>query len=237
MANVGLAICKNIQRLNLPPNVCLLAVSKGQPADCIIAAYRDGGACLFGENYVNELLAKHGELSKRLPEYAEKLRWHFIGRLQSNKISALLSIPTLACIETLVSTKHLGMLEYECEKMDRAIDLMIEVNSSGEASKGGLPISDYESIKDHFVFCKAKGCVRVKLVGLMTIGSLAGSSKEFIRMKELADALQCDLDLEAPLRLSMGMSADYGKAIEAGSTEVRIGTALFGARLSAKAEQ
>lgn len=237
MTNVGLVIRENIQRLGLPPSVCLLAVSKGQPADCIVAAYREGGLRLFGENYVDELLAKHAELPKLLPEYAAALRWHFIGRLQSNKIAALLSIPTLVCIETLASTRHLSVLEHECERRDRTVDLMIQVNSSGEASKGGLPISDYESIRDVFVFCTDNRCVRVKIVGLMAIGSPASPGEEFIRMKELADRLQHDLRLDAPLRLSMGMSADYRQALDAGSTEVRIGTALFGARPSLRAEQ
>jgi len=215
----------------------LLAVSKLKPAEAIRAAY-DAGQRHFGENYVQEVVEK----SSALPS---DIRWHMIGRLQSNKCSQLLSVPNLSCIETTDSNKLADKLESVCKSLGRHVDVLVQVNTSGEDTKNGLGIVDAKPLFEHIV----KNCPHLFAKGLMTVAhpDLTKAARCFDDLCALKDSIQSDVELMA-LRakqletlntdnenlgrfvLSMGMSDDLEVAVQRGSTEIRIGTAIFGAR-------
>ncbi|KAJ8502697.1 hypothetical protein ONZ45_g11513 [Pleurotus djamor] len=217
-----------------PPT--LVAVSKYKPAEDIVGCYNDGQRD-FGENYVQELVEK----AKKLPL---DIRWHFIGGLQSNKSKQLASLPNLYCLQTLSSIKAANALNNARPIEFDRLNVMIQVNTSGEDAKSGLPplssLSAPEALKDSEVYKLAShiltDCPRLSLMGLMTIGSLAESTKEdevnqdFERLKDTRDALRSVLPPSNTLLLSMGMSSDFEVAIRSGSDIVRVGTGIFGAR-------
>ena len=215
-----------------PPR--LLAVSKLHPKEAVIEAY-EAGQREFGENYIQELVEKStdAELMERCPD----IRWHLIGRCQSKKASLLARTKNLSVVET-VDSKHLAdKLQYQCESRGLSFSVFVQVNTSGEENKGGAEPGD--AVLD-LVRHLRDACPSLKLAGVMTIGALAhsvaveheaGANPDFLKLiavrKEIADELEV-----APesLELSMGMSNDFGEAIRLGSTEVRVGTSIFGAR-------
>ncbi|KAF9255746.1 hypothetical protein L218DRAFT_912039 [Marasmius fiardii PR-910] len=229
----------------------LVAVSKYKPASDILVCYEDGQRD-FGENYVQELVDK----SKILPN---DIRWHFIGTLQSNKAKLLASIPNLHTVQTISSEKTATALNKSLPEA-RAVPLnvLIQINTSGEDSKGGVsPLSRGSSADSGELKQLAKriisDCPRLRLQGLMTIGALELSlnatetekNADFERLKETRDVLsewlvqelgddakgRWGIDGEGGrLVLSMGMSSDFEAALKAGSDIVRVGTGIFGQR-------
>ncbi|VUZ40465.1 unnamed protein product [Hymenolepis diminuta] len=208
----------------------LVAVSKTKPSECVIEAY-NAGQKIFGENYIQELVEKshNEELKSRCPE----IRWHFIGRLQSNKIKMLTSVPNLAMVETVFSLKIANMLDSAWQKVsDEPLDILIQVNTSGEEQKGGVPVSEvvglYKSVSEN--------CQHLKPCGLMTIGRYdydesLGPNPDFQCLYDCREKLCEALSLSKhSLHLSMGMSSDYEMAIAMGSTMVRVGSSIFGSR-------
>ncbi|VDD79258.1 unnamed protein product, partial [Mesocestoides corti] len=208
----------------------LVAVSKTKPPECVIEAY-NAGQRAFGENYIQELVEKstNEELRVSCPE----IRWHFIGRLQSNKIKMLTAVPNLAMVETISTMKMATLLNNAWQNVSvKPLDVLIQVNTSGEEQKGGVPVSDvvslYKSISDH--------CSHLHLCGLMTIGKYEydpglGPNPDFLRLRDCRKEVCESLGLpEHSLHLSMGMSTDYEMAIALGSTMVRVGSYIFGAR-------
>ena len=208
----------------------LVAVSKRFPAEAVQEVY-DAGARVFGENYVQELVAK-------APALPDDIEWHFIGSLQSNKAKALVAIPNLAVVQTLHSNKLAKTLNKAAADADRTLDVYIQVNTSGEESKSGV---EPEAVLELARYV-AEQCPALKLAGLMTIGSRAasinaagGETNPDFEVLATAAAAIGDAGLRAagdarPLVLSMGMSADFEQAILQGSTCVRVGSAIFGAR-------
>lgn len=202
----------------------LVAVSKTKPVADLQAAY-DAGQRHFGENYVQEIVEKS-------PELPNDIQWHFIGHLQSNKVKALLEgVPSLSCLETLDSEKLANKLNSMVENLGRdPLSVYVQVNTSGEESKYGV-----EPGEDCVALCKhvATLCPHLRLAGLMTIGQPDYSSRpenfETLKKcrKEVCQALGQD---EQGLELSMGMSGDYVQAIEMGSTNIRVGSTIFGRR-------
>ncbi|KAL3241031.1 pyridoxal phosphate homeostasis protein RNJ42_03123 [Nakaseomyces bracarensis] len=207
--------------------VLLLAVSKLKPASDIQILY-DYGVRDFGENYVQELIEK----SQLLPQ---DIRWHFIGGLQSNKCKDLAKVVNLHTVETVDSLKKArklnearGKYQPECE----AISCNIQINTSQEDQKSGL-VSEKE-IFEIVEFFKSEEAKYVKLNGLMTIGSWdvshddTNENKDFSKLVEWKQKIDSKYGTE--LKLSMGMSADFKQAIKQGTSEVRIGTDIFGTR-------
>jgi len=198
-----------------PADVRLLAVSKTKPA----GALREASACGlrdFGENYLQEALAKQAELADL------DLTWHFIGPIQSNKTRAIAehfawvhSVDRLKIAQRLAEQRPAGL---------PPLNVCLQVNVSGEASKSGC---DPEALAE--LAGAVAGLPNLRLRGLMAIpeptDDPAAQHAAFARLRELRDALGLDLDT-----LSMGMSHDLEAAIAEGATWVRIGTALFGAR-------
>lgn len=203
----------------VPPR--LVAVSKTHPASAVQEIY-NCGVRDFGENYVHEVLEKS-------PILPSDIRWRFIGHLQSNKVKSLLSVPNLVVVETVHSVNLANALEKECVKQGRTLDVMVQVNTSDEDSKNGFPVSQAIEGCLHVV----KSCPHLSLKGLMTIGKPDTSERPAAfetlvdLRKQLASSLGCG---EGDLELSMGMSGDMDQAISMGSTSIRVGTAIFGAR-------
>jgi pyridoxal phosphate enzyme (YggS family) len=204
-----------------PPRV--VAVSKTKPVSDILAAY-DAGHRHFGENYVQEVLEKS-------PQLPGDIRWHFIGHLQSNKAKALVeNVPSLSCVESVDSEKLASRLNSAVEAAGRGhLDVFVQVNTSGEDSKYGVNPPDVLKLCTHVV----ENCPRLKLKGLMTIGMPDYTSRpeNFTTLvhcrDEVSEALRLPRD---SLELSMGMSQDFVAAIEMGSTNIRVGSTIFGAR-------
>jgi pyridoxal phosphate enzyme (YggS family) len=181
---------------------------------------------VFGENYAQELIEK-------APQMPDDVCWHFIGHLQSNKARALVAgVPNLACLETLDSQKLANKLDAACAECHRAdpLRVMLQVNTSGEESKFGLPPGEAcLSLARHVV----DACPRLQLAGLMTIGQpdYTSEPENFLCLARCRDELCTSLQLpKGSLELSMGMSGDFEQAIKMGSGNVRVGSTIFGAR-------
>jgi len=207
------------QRLGLNPQPRLVAVSKTKPAALVRTCF-DAGQLHFGENYVQELVTK----SKQLPE---DIRWRFIGHLQSNKCKQVLSVANLDCVETVDSVKLATALNKACAARSSPLSIMVQVNTSGEETKSGVdPDRVVEVIKEIKEKCKS-----LRLSGLMTIGRPGDSEEDFRKLAECHRKVCAELNLPLDeLELSMGMSHDYKLAIEKGSTNVRVGSSIFGER-------
>ena len=204
-----------------PAEVTLLAVSKTKPLETVVEAARTGLVTHFGENHVQE-----GQV--KIPAFPPELtpRWHLIGHLQRNK--ARKAAQLFDVIESLDSPAVASALERVCAEVGRELDVLIEVNSSGEASKTGTPSAEVPALAGHV----RTECPHLRLRGLMTIGPLGCDEKAvrsaFAATRELRDSLRLGAD-DLPV-LSMGMSGDFEWAIAEGSTEVRVGSAIFGQR-------
>lgn len=201
-----------------PATVSLLAVSKTHPVAAVEAAYQ-AGQTAFGENYLQEAIAKIDALQD-LP-----LTWHFIGRIQSNKTRAIAA--HFDWVHTLSSLKHARRLHEQRPPQLPPLNICVQVNISHEDSKAGVPETEVASLA-----AQIAAFSNLRLRGLMTIPAVPDDEHrlqgEFTRMRTLLDELnQQGLQLDT---LSMGMSADLHTAIAAGSTVVRIGTAIFGDR-------
>jgi pyridoxal phosphate enzyme (YggS family) len=214
------AACQRAGRA--PDSVTLLAVAKTQPPEVVRAA-ADLGLTLFGENKVQEARAK-------IPLCPGKLRWHFIGHLQSNKCRD--AVELFEMIQSVDSLPLARELNKRAEQASKTIPILLEVNVAGEGSKFGYaPERLLAEVKE------LNALPRLEIQGLMSVPPWSPepekSRPHFRRLRELKE--QCEQLLGAPLpHLSMGMSGDFEVAIEEGATLVRIGTALFGPRPAAK---
>ncbi len=196
-------------------SIHLLAVSKTKPAQALREAYA-AGMHEFGENYLQEALGKQAELTD-LP-----LSWHFIGPIQSNKTRAIAE--NFAWVHSVDRLKIAQRLSEQRPADLPPLNICIQVNVSGEASKSGCTPADLPALANAI-----SALPRLKLRGLMAIPEPTDDRTEqdaaFARVRDLQNSLNLPLDT-----LSMGMSHDLESAIAQGATWVRIGTALFGAR-------
>ena len=202
----------------------LVAVSKLKPVALLREVY-DAGMRDFGENYVQELVSK-------APEMPGDVAWRFIGNLQSNKAKTLVhGVPSLAAVETLSSTKLADKLETAVRALatprEAPLDVLIQVNTSPwEGTKSGILAEEAPALAAHV----AASCPNLRLAGLMTIGE-PGNVSCFAALGECRDAVAAELGVAAEaLELSMGMSGDFEAAVAAGSSSVRVGSSIFGAR-------
>ena len=198
--------------------VALTAGSKTKSLEDIMEAYRQG-ARVFGENRVQEICEK---FSSGRPS---DMKVYLIGQLQSNKVKKAVSL--VDRIESVDSIKLLEKIGKEAEKIDKTIEVLLEFNSSGEEQKSG-----FRSEEELAEACRfSLSLSHVKLLGLMTVGPLGHDEEKnreaFLKTRRLFDSLKPIYGFSV---LSMGMSGDWKTAIECGSTEVRIGTAIFGGR-------
>lgn len=226
-ADLGANLADVQRRVN--GRATLVAVSKTKPAEQVRALYALGQRD-FGENYVQELCDKATALAESCPE----IRWHFIGHLQSNKVKQLVrDTPRLVAVQTVDSVKLARKLDAafaDCRQQDEKCDVYVQVNTSGEASKHGLPADDDAALRE-LVQCVRDECCNLRFAGLMTIGERGDTSADFELLRAVRSRIFRDnADVERQVGLSMGMSADYERAIELGSTVVRVGSSIFGAR-------
>jgi PLP dependent protein len=206
-----------------PNSVTLLAVTKSQPPE-IVAAAAELGLVFFGESKIQEAKAK-------IPLCPDKLRWHFIGHLQSNKCrDAVEFFEMIQSVDSLLLAQEINK---RCEQAAKTMPVLLEVNVAGEASKFGCkPERLLAELKE------VNALPRLKIRGLMAVPPWSSQPEKtrpyFQQLRELKT--RCEQIVGAPLpHLSMGMSDDFEVAIEEGSTIARIGTALFGPRPKLKA--
>jgi PLP dependent protein len=213
----------SIQKELKDKNVVLVAVSKTKPAEDIMELYGLGQKD-FGENYVQELADKQAQLPN-------DIRWHFIGHLQTNKVKYI--APFVHLIHGVDSFKLLKEINKQAQKAARIIDVLLQVHIAQEETKFGLDEHELHQILDDPDALQELKNIRI--VGLMGMASFSDDENvvrgEFDYLKLLFDKYTQHQTPNTKLRtLSMGMSADYKIAVEEGSTMVRIGSLLFGAR-------
>ena len=204
-----------------PASVRLIAVSKTRSAELVREAF-DAGQVEFGESYVQEFLEKYEDpLLENIP-----VEWHFIGHLQSNKVRSIIDkVKLVHGIDKLSTAEELSK---RAVQHNRHVDYLLEVNTSGEASKYGMSPDD--------VLLEAASLFHlpnITLRGLMTIASydLVAARKEFRQLRLLLESLrELAPDPSTLTELSMGMSGDFEEAIFEGATMIRVGTAIFGWR-------
>ena len=204
-----------------PEDVRFMAVTPLQENYLVNRAIADG-IDLIGENYVKEFLDKKDFLN------LDGVEKHLIGHLQTNKVRKI--ITEVDMIESVDSMEVAEEIERQCEKHGVDMNVLIEVNIGGEQSKTGFDISEVEEKA-----AQISELGRVKIQGLMTIPPATDDKRELRRLFEemrklfvdIQDKKQDNINMNI---LSMGMSHDYIEAVECGSTEVRIGSAVFGAR-------
>ncbi len=204
----------------------LVAVSKNTDSESIRFAFEEGQVD-FGENRVESLEEKSIELEDL------DLNWHFIGKLQSNKINRLFKIPRLKYIHSVDSLK---LLEHLYKRVDQIssqrVGFFLQVNTSEEAEKSGFCIKNYDELAAAANLISQHLDSKFYLLGLMTMGKYRTDNFEedarlcFKRLNAVRSTLKRDFELP-DLKLSMGMSQDYSMAIEEGTDFVRIGTSIF----------
>jgi pyridoxal phosphate enzyme (YggS family) len=225
LQKVQTAIADAAQRASRNPSeIELLAVSKTQTVDIIRDAMR-AGIHTFGENKVQEAARKIAEL--------ERGSWHLIGHLQTNK--AKLAVQLFDSIDSVDRLDLAQELDLRSEPVGKTQNVLLQVNIAGESTKFGCSPEAARSLAEAI-----NNLPRLCLRGLMTIAPYADESEKsrpyFAALRELRDTLERETGLKLPV-LSMGMSGDFAVAIEEGSTSVRIGTALFGPRLTLKQQR
>jgi pyridoxal phosphate enzyme (YggS family) len=214
---VGEACVKSGRR---PEEVTLIAVSKKHTVQAISTLAREGQMD-FGENYVQEALAKTEDLS------ALQLNWHFIGHLQSNKVKHVLG--KFVLIHTLDSEKLAQVLHKKVKSQGMIQPVLIQVNVGREAQKNGVSEDNLFSLVEQVLTLD-----NLKLEGLMTLPPFFEQAERvrpyFVRLRELKEELEQSFEIALP-HLSMGMTSDFVQAIAEGATLVRIGTKIFGPRM------
>ncbi len=204
-----------------PEDVTLIAVSKTFPAGDVEQAVHEG-VVNIGENYVQELLKKREVLSQH------PIEWHFIGHLQTNKVKSIIEwVHLIHAVDNFGLAKE---LDRRSAQAGRRLDILVEVNTTGEPSKFGLaPDRTEEFVRT------LDGLHNIRINGFMTIGPFLpdpeGSRPMFRQLRLLRDRIAGFGQPNAPMKhLSMGMTGDFEVAIEEGATLLRIGTAIFGSR-------
>jgi pyridoxal phosphate enzyme (YggS family) len=221
LEQVRTRIAESAQRVNrAPEDVLLLAVTKTHPAGTIREAM-EAGQIDFAESKLQEARLK-------IPELPSRLRWHFIGHLQSNKARQVLSLfQVIHSVDSAELLSHLSRISGEEGVYPR---VCLQVNVAAEASKFGFEPAQLLRDLDRVLTVD-----RVQIEGLMTVPPLGpeaeSSRRYFVRLRELRDEIERRSGARLP-HLSMGMSNDYAVAVEEGATMVRVGTAIFGERRS-----
>lgn len=216
IAQVNLQIADACQQVKRAANsVTLLAVSKTKPADDIETAYHAGQKA-FGENYLQEAVEKVSQL-----KHLEHICWHFIGPIQSNKTKLIAE--NFSWVHSVDRAKVVKRLNEQRDNQDTPLNICLQVNISGEESKSGISVNELAELAT-----QVDSAENLTLRGLMAIPEKGDSGKSFNKMQRLFSTLQQQYSTVDTL--SMGMSGDLNDAVANGSTMVRIGTAIFGAR-------
>lgn len=215
------AACKRAERSS--GDVQLMAVSKTQPTSAIREAY-EAGVTVFGENRVQEFAGKLGEIAEL------RIEWHLIGPLQSNK--AAKAVELFEWVDTVDSLKLAERLNRLAGEQGKTLDVLVEINVGAEEQKAGLHPQSQE-LRD--LLAGAERLEALQIRGLMCIPPMTDNPEEsrpyFRKLRALRDDLAAAKFPRVELdELSMGMTHDFEVAVEEGSTCVRVGTGIFGAR-------
>ena len=200
----------------------LIAVTKTKPVAMLQDAY-EAGARLFGENKVQEMAEKQ-------PQLPSDIEWHLIGHLQSNKVKYIASFVSL--IHSIDSLKLLQEVNKQALKNGRVIDCLLQIHIADEETKFGMLAEEAEALLQSETLNDLQN---VRIIGLMGLATNTDDAeqvrREFHELKQLFDTLGTIQTAQVQFsELSMGMSGDYEIAVEEGSTLVRVGSAIFGAR-------
>jgi PLP dependent protein len=214
-------ISANIEKIKqqIGQNVQLVAVSKTKPVELLMEAY-NAGQRIFGENKVQEMVAKHEQMPK-------DIEWHMIGHLQSNKVKYI--TPFVSLIHAVDSLKLLETINKEAIKNNRVIDCLLQIYIADEETKFGLDETELNALFESEIYNQMNN---IKIVGLMGMATNSDDENkirnEFKKLKAIFEKLRItNFDLRI---LSMGMSSDYKIAVEEGSSMVRVGSLIFGER-------
>lgn len=207
----------------IPANVNLVAVSKTKPITDILNIYNKGQR-IFGENKVQELVDKHPQLPK-------DIEWHFIGHLQRNKVKFI--VPIVSLIHSVDSARLLKEINKQANKIGGIVNCLLQFHIAKEETKFGFDMTEVETLFESPEYSEIKN---IRICGVMGMGTFIDDEsitrEEFQNLKNIFNTLKKNYfkDDSYFKEISMGMSGDYKIAIEEGSTLVRIGSALFGAR-------
>jgi len=208
-----------VLRKELPTTCQILAVSKLQAAEKIRELWSQGQV-RFAENYVQEALEKQEQLRDL------KIEWHFIGRLQKNKVK--LVVGNFELIHSVDSFELAKAINEAAQKLGKRQKILIQLNLAQEQSKGGLPSEELPEVLNQI-----KALNNIQVIGLMTMPPLFENAEDsrpyFIQLRSLLE--QQKINFPSLQILSMGTSSDFRVAAESGSTLVRLGTILFGERI------
>lgn len=218
-------IIYNIEAIKkqIPASVRLVAVSKTRSVEDILIAYNSGQKC-FGENKVQELLAKKDHLPA-------DIEWHLIGHLQTNKVKLI--VPFINMIESVDSFKLLSVINAEALKVNRIIECLLQVHIAKEETKFGFSMNELDNMMVSEEFMKLNS---VRISGVMGMATFTNDENqvrnEFRDLAECFNKLRISYFNSTPgfNEISMGMSGDYKIAIRQGSTIIRIGSLIFGER-------
>jgi len=219
------SIADSIKDINgqLPQGVRLVAVSKFHPVEAVKEAY-DAGQRVFGESRAQEL-------SVKAPLMPGDVEWHFIGHLQTNKARQVVQVAHV--IESVDSLKLLRLIDSEAARAGRTIDVLLQLHVAREEAKSGFAPDELLSLADAG---DLEGLTNTRIRGIMAMATFtddeAQIAREFATVKQTFDTLKAGAMSGNPSfdEISMGMSDDWHIAVQHGSTLVRIGTAIFGAR-------
>ena len=219
--NFKMNIKQRLQQLKsiLPKQVTLVAVSKTKPVVDLMEAYH-AGQRVFGENKIQEMAEKHQQMPK-------DIQWHMIGHVQTNKVKYMASFVDL--IHGVDRLKLLNEINKQAQKHNRSIDCLLQIKIAEEDSKFGMTENEAENLLRSSALNNLKN---INIVGVMGMASFTNDTNqirtEFETLKSTFDRLK---NIEQQMHIvSMGMSGDYSIAIDCGSTMIRVGSHIFGAR-------
>ena len=217
-----MSIAENIQsvRESLPEGVTLVAVSKTHPAEAVAEAYA-AGQRIFGESRPQEMRAKYEALPK-------DIEWHMIGHLQTNKVKYI--VPFVSLIHSADSARLLAAIDAEAAKCGRVVDVLLEIHVAEEESKSGWLPSE---LNDYLCSGEWRRLRNVRFRGVMCIATNTDDEarirRDFESLAAYREQLSAYFEDSFDI-VSMGMSDDYPLAVDCGSTMVRVGSRIFGAR-------
>ena len=216
--NILSKISLDIKEISFDKMARLIIVTKSQPTSSIRKLF-DLGYNNFGENYLEEAVIKINEMNE------DDIEWHFIGNIQSNKIKKIVKF--FSWIQTVSSIKHANILNEECKKIDKKINICVQINIDNEESKGGINIKDVDTFFENISIYKF-----LSIRGIMAIPSKLNALKQnensYNILKSEYDRLRSKY--ESIDTLSLGMSNDFKLALSKGSNMIRVGSLIFGER-------
>lgn len=220
-----MSIQNNIENIisKIPSNVCLVAVSKFHSTDDIMKVY-DCGHKVFGESRVQELIEKEEVLPN-------DIKWHFVGRLQRNKVKDI--VPFIECIHSVDSIRLFNQIERQAAEIDRVVSVLLQIHIAEEDTKAGFTEAECWEFLSSSIWRESK---HVQISGLMGMATFTDNEdkirNEFRQLSTFFEKTkeQFFKDQSYFKEISMGMSSDFQIAIEEGSTLIRVGSSIFGDR-------